>query len=280
MNNGPTARQEHAPQGVPRGALQSFTILARAELARGHRPAAIAIMRAALLEVDPATAPPRDDVIAAAALYAGTLRPHEVADWLSLRWARYAYRSATTRYGAGDERTIAAAVLLGTVLAAYRLDTAAIDVWETVASQLTHQLDAAHLRVHAARVELAVARHAAGYCTTALNELVETRQSWTAWYGAANVTSVATLLQLAALHDACGQHRTAARRTAKAMRSYRPPNANDRSAVRLPVGWIIQPDATHASLCQFGYPHRRTQRIRAAAGHPRNRGGLWRGFLQ
>ncbi|WP_432975028.1 hypothetical protein [Dactylosporangium sp. CA-233914] len=228
-------------------------------------------MRAALLELDPATSPPRDDLIAAATMYAGLLRPHEVAEWLSLRWARYAYRSATACFGPVDERTFAAAAVLSTVMAAYRLEDAAVELREQIAARLTDRFGPAHPRVHTARVEIAVARHAAGHCVQAIDELAEICLSWARRHGGSDVVTVTTRLQLAALHDACGRHSGAARRAALAMRSYHPPQADSPAADRPDLTWITDPDHTHAVLCQHEYPRRLLRRLRDAARNPLNR---------
>nr|BFE56468.1 hypothetical protein GCM10020063_009940 [Dactylosporangium thailandense] len=290
----PPATPGRAVERMPACATRSLTILAQAELAQGHRLAALAILRAALLGTAPDTAPPQADLAAAAQLYADTLFAHEHGHWQSLRWARYAHRASTDVFGEHDERTVHAARTLARALVAYRLDDAAITLRRQIVAQLTDRDGPASPNVLAARVDLAIAQHAAGHCPAAIAGLTRTWRQWRRQYGGADLDSIAMLLQLAAMLDACGRHHAAGRRTVQAWRAYRTPAASGRRVpARLTAEWCKTPDQRHVELCRSAGPPMRLagslDRLRAlartvrrggrAADHPPRRAGTWRELL-
>ncbi|WP_433616979.1 hypothetical protein ACQP2P_16420 [Dactylosporangium sp. CA-139114] len=290
----PPATPHRAAERVPACAIRSLTTLAEAQLAQGRRQPALAILRAALLDVDPGTAPPQADLIAAARLYADTLGVHEHGDWHSLRWARYAHRAATAMYGAADARTIHTARTLARNLAGYHHDHAAIELRQQLVDQLTDRDGPADTGVLAAHVDLAIAQHVAGYCHVAITGLTRTWQRWRRQHGDADLGSVAMLLQLAAMLEDCGQHHAAARRTEQAWRAYRTPvSPGSRAPARFSVDWLTGPDHRHDGLCR-GVPRsvrlgddlarlhqlaRTWQRGEYPARHPLSRAHTWRELL-
>ncbi|MET7397372.1 hypothetical protein ABZS66_28190 [Dactylosporangium sp. NPDC005572] len=251
ISSQPPAPPDRTSGQVPTCATRSLTTLAQTQLAQGHRQPALALLRFALLGADLDMASPPADLITAAMLYADTLDVHEHGDWRSLRWARRAHQAATAAFGADDEHTIHAARTLARVLAAYRLDNAAIELRQQIVEQLTSRNGRAHAGVLAARADLAIAQHAAGQCSAAITGLTRTWQQWRQQYGDADLDSITMLLQLAAMLDACGQHDAAARRIAQAWRAYRTPVSPDiRTPARLSVDWLTEPDRRHARLCR------------------------------
>ncbi|MET7394241.1 hypothetical protein ABZS66_12175 [Dactylosporangium sp. NPDC005572] len=294
ISSQPPAVPDRASEQVPACATRSLTTLAQAQLAHGRRQPAVALLRAALLGVDPITAPPRPDLNAAARLYAETLHAHEHGNWQSLRWARYAHQASTDVFGVYDERTVDAARTLARVLAAYRLDDAAITLRRLIVAQLTDRDGPASPGVLAARMDLAITQHAAGHCPAAIAGLTRTWRQWRRQYGDADLDSVAMVLQLAAMLDACGRYDEAARRTVQAWRAYRTPvSPGGRVPARLSVEWLTTSHQRHAGLCRSTRPPSRLagafdplrELVRAlrpgggAPDHPLRRARTWREFL-
>lgn len=230
-----------------------MTTLAERELAAGERQRAVALLRAALLAAEPATAAPDSDLIAAATLYAATLHPGEVADCEALRWARYAHRSSRQLHGAHHEATIRAGGVLAQVLTGHGLDTAAVALRQQLVAALGRRDGLLAATTIAARVDLALTRHAAGFCDAAIDGLTRTWRVWCRRHGPADRASIALLLHLAALLDACGDHDDAASLTRQAFAWYAmPTDPTSNSAVLPAVSWAVGADLDdrHAGLCQ------------------------------
>jgi hypothetical protein len=272
----------HTAAGVPRCARRSLTKLAERELAAGERHGAVALLRAALLGAEPATAAADSDLIAVAALYAATLHPGDDAQGKvradvcgqTLPWARYAHRSSRQLFGAHHECTIRAAVVLARVLAAHGMDTAAVAVRRQVIAALGRRDGLLAATTIAARVELALARHAAGYCDAAIDGLIRTWRVWGRRHGPGDRAAIAMLLHLSALLDACGEHDDASRITRLAFTSYATPaGPTDRRVALPPVAWTgADPGDQHAGLCQrstiwaSGRPRRRSLQLAGLPG--------------
>ena len=237
---------------APRCARRSLTTLAERELAAGERQRAVALLRAALLDAEPATAAPDSDLIAAATLYAATVHPGEVAHSQALRWARYAHRCSQQLLGAHHEATIRAGGVLAQVLTVHGLDTAAVALRQQIVATLGRRDGLLAATTIAARVDLALTQHAASFCDAAIDGLTRTWRAWCRRHGPADRGSIAMLLHLAALLDACGDHDAAGAHTRQAFAWYATPTDPTSHHAALPaVPWTAgpDPDDRHAGLC-------------------------------
>ncbi|GAA1563503.1 hypothetical protein GCM10009827_101400 [Dactylosporangium maewongense] len=179
-----------------------------------------ALLRAGLLDVDPDTAPPDVDLADAGVVYAEALTSRSTPNPTALRWARYAHRASASTRGADNDQSVHAAAVLADVLAAYRLDTAAIGVRRRLVAVLTGRDGALAATTITACVRLAVTEHAAGYCQAGITRLTGAWQRWSARYGTADLHSVAMRLDLAAMLAACGRAKEAAHTSRQAFAAF------------------------------------------------------------
>jgi hypothetical protein len=136
------------------------------------------------------------------------------------------------------------------------LDTAAVALRQQLVAVLGRRDGLLAATTTAARVDLAMTRRAAGCCDAAIDGPTRTWRAWSRRHGPADRTSIAILLHLAALLDACGDHDDAAAHTRQAFTWYATPtdatDATSRHAVLPVVAWTAgaDPGDGHAGLCQ------------------------------
>ncbi|WP_432830625.1 tetratricopeptide repeat protein [Dactylosporangium sp. CA-092794] len=166
----------------------------------GHAAAALADP---LRTLDPATAGPDGDVIAAAMLYATLAKPalDRVPD--AIAWARYARTAAERLHGGDDPATVTATEVLALVLARRGRFQEADELRRLLIRRHRDRgdIDAQHL----AQMDLAVQWHMAGRCGEAVREATVVWQQWTTRHDPAEEASVPMVWQLATLLHACGR---------------------------------------------------------------------------
>ena len=166
------------------------------------------------------------DLALAAALHARILialgDPHSAR-----QWAAYAHAAEERMHGPRDERTIAAAATHAAVLQRIGHHGRAAHLYRALVRDLVEIDGPDAQRVLAAEADLAVAEHAAGYCTAARTHLTDAWQRHRARYGDAAAAGIKMLARLGAMERECGREAEAREHLAQAQElcaRYLPPD--------------------------------------------------------
>lgn len=156
-----------------------------------------------LAALDPVTADPGHDLIAAAILYVRVVDPTRASIPDVVAWARYAYRASRTTHGVYHPQTVQAAETLILVLHSRGDVGEALELRrDLIQAHLDHGDVAAHL---VARMELAAQLHDAGRCGDAIRHASTAWQTWIARLGPVDGRGRRLVTQLVAMLHACAR---------------------------------------------------------------------------
>lgn len=152
---------------------------------------------------DPATARPDHVLVRAAIIYARCVDPSSESFPDEVAWARYAYRTARTLYGAWHPASMEAIETLGLVLSGRdRHADADVVLRELIQLHLDRGDVDAHLT---ARVNCAAHLHDVGRCGDAIRQATDAWQQWSTRHDPAATASAPIALQLIGMLMACGR---------------------------------------------------------------------------